>query len=67
MKKKQPDFCQWLETTQFFGGNLEYLESIYDDYIMGNHDGIDPKWLSFFDSIASSTETVHSELVDEFK
>lgn len=67
MKKKQLDFSQWLETTQFFGGNLEYLESIYDDYITGNHDGIDPKWLSFFDSIAGSTDTVHRELVDEFK
>ncbi|APD51098.1 2-oxoglutarate dehydrogenase E1 component [Francisella hispaniensis] len=67
MKKKQPDFSQWLGTTQFFGGNLEYLESIYDDYISGNHEGIDPKWLSFFDSIASSTDTIHRDLVDEFK
>ena len=67
MKKQQPDFSQWLETTQFFGGNLEYLESIYDDYISGNYDGIDPKWLSFFDSVASSTDTVHRDLVDEFK
>ncbi|MBK2256797.1 2-oxoglutarate dehydrogenase E1 component [Francisella philomiragia] len=67
MKKKQPDFSQWLETTQLFGGNLEYLESIYDDYIMGNYEDIDPKWLSFFDSIASSTDTVHRDLVDEFK
>ncbi|MDE5018988.1 hypothetical protein NAI67_13425, partial [Francisella tularensis subsp. holarctica] len=65
MKKKQPDLSQWLETTQFFGGNLEYLESIYDDYLRGNHDGIDPKWRSFFDSIASSTDPVHSELGDE--
>ncbi|AIT09465.1 2-oxoglutarate dehydrogenase [Candidatus Francisella endociliophora] len=67
MKKQQPDFSQWLETTQFFGGNLEYLESIYDDYISGNYDGIDSKWLSFFDSVASSTDTVHRDLVDEFK
>lgn len=67
MKKQQPDFSQWLETTQLFGGNLEYLESIYDDYVMGNYEDIDPKWLSFFDSIASSTDTVHRDLVDEFK
>lgn len=67
MKKKQPDFSQWLDSTQFFGGNLEYLESIYDDYIMGNHEGIDPKWLSFFDSVASSTDTVHRDVIDEFK
>ncbi|MDE4984419.1 hypothetical protein, partial [Francisella tularensis] len=61
MKKKQPDISQWLETNQFFGGNLEYLESIYDDYLSGNDVGSDPKWLSFFDSIAISTVTVHSE------
>lgn len=67
MKKQQPDFSQWLETTQFFGGNLEYLESIYDDYVSGNCDGIDPKWLSFFDSVASSTDIIHRDLVDEFK
>jgi len=48
MKKNQPDFSQWLETTQFSGGNLEYLESIYDDYITGNREGLDPEWLSFF-------------------
>ncbi|API87545.1 2-oxoglutarate dehydrogenase E1 component [Francisella uliginis] len=67
MEKKQSEFSQWLDTTQFFGGNLEYLESIYDDYISGNYDGIDPKWLSFFDSVATATDTVHRDLVDEFK
>lgn len=67
MEKKQSEFSQWLDTTQFFGGNLEYLESIYDDYISGNYEGIDPKWLSFFDSVATATDTVHRDLVDEFK
>lgn len=67
MKKKQPDFSQWLETTQFSGGNLEYLESIYDDYITGNHEGLDPEWLAFFSSVAESTDTVHRDTVEEFK
>lgn len=67
MKKNQPDFSQWLDTTQFSGGNLVYLESIYDDYIAGNRDGLDPEWLSFFDSIASTTDTIHRDIVDEFK
>ncbi|QIV96740.1 2-oxoglutarate dehydrogenase E1 component [Allofrancisella inopinata] len=67
MRKNQPNFNQWLETTQFFGGNLEYLESIYDDYIAGNHDGIDPEWLSFFDSVASATDEVHRDVLEEFK
>ncbi|KEI35134.1 2-oxoglutarate dehydrogenase E1 component [Francisella sp. W12-1067] len=67
MRKNQPNFNQWLETTQFFGGNLEYLESIYDDYIAGNHDGIDPEWLSFFDSVASATDEAHRDIVEEFK
>ncbi len=67
MKKNQPDFSQWLETTQFSGGNLEYLESIYDDYITGNQEGLDPEWLSFFGSVSSSTDTVHRDTVKEFK
>lgn len=67
MKKNQPDFEQWLETTQFFGGNLDYLESMYDDYITSNGEGLDPEWLSFFDSIASSSDSVHRDVVDEFK
>jgi 2-oxoglutarate dehydrogenase E1 component len=67
MKKNQPDFSQWLETTQFSGGNLEYLESIYDDYIIGNREGLDPEWVSFFDSVANETDTVHRDVVDEFK
>ncbi len=67
MKKNQPDFSQWLETTQFFGGNLEYLESIYDDYITGNREGLDPEWLSFFGSVSASTDTVHRDTVEEFK
>ena len=67
MKKNQPDFSQWLETTQFSGGNLEYLESIYDDYITGNREGLDPEWLSFFGSVAASTDTVHRDTVKEFK
>ena len=67
MKKNQPDFSQWLETTQFSGGNLEYLESIYDDYITGNREGLDPEWLSFFGSVAGSTDTIHRDIVEEFK
>ncbi|AXA34522.1 2-oxoglutarate dehydrogenase E1 component [Francisella adeliensis] len=67
MKKNQPDFSQWLETTQFSGGNLEYLESIYDDYIIGNREGLDPEWVSFFDSVANETDTVHRDVVNEFK
>ncbi|MFC4892212.1 2-oxoglutarate dehydrogenase E1 component [Pseudofrancisella aestuarii] len=67
MTKKHNDFEEWLESTQFSGGNLEYLESIYDDYLKGNHDGIDPEWLSFFDSVAENTDTVHADIVDEFK
>ncbi len=67
MKKKHIDFAEWLESTQFTGGNLEYLESIYDDFVKGNHDGLDPQWLSFFDSVAESTDTSHSDIVDEFK
>ena len=67
MKKEQSEFDQWLITSQFSGGNIEYLESIYDDYISGNHDDIDPQWLSVFNSFSSPTDAVHRDIVNEFK
>ena len=65
--KKQIDFSEWLDSTQFFGGNVVYLESLYDEYIKGNTANISPEWLSFFESINQSTDTVHSDLVEEFR
>jgi len=67
MSENKIEFAEWLNSTHFSGGNIEYLESIYDDYLRGDKESIDPEWLAIFNSLSASTDTVHEDVVEEFK
>ena len=50
------------------GGNIEYLESLYETYL-NNPEELDQTWIEYFDNINQDniTDTIHTQIKEQFE
>lgn len=67
MKNNNESMEQQWESSQLFGANSDYLETIYESYLK-DPNSVDASWRQYFSGIAanSQTEAIHSEVRQHF-
>lgn len=55
------------KNSYLFGGNADFIEELYDNYL-DDPASVDPKWVSYFNSIQDGTrkDALHSEIKEKF-
>ena len=47
---EQQPMADWLRSSHIAGGNADYVEALYEEYLAAPND-VDPEWRDFFDRL----------------